>query len=420
MVVENPQIMYLDTMGCPENRFDVAQLEGTLAKMGIRVTRNLKEADTIVLNTCGLTEGMEQICMEMLKKLQGEASPGAQILVTGCLPIIHGEVLKDFEDVRIIRGPLIESFPWETPFERGMVFNPALFPQRVLYNNDTFPRFDKGILWNLDRLMYKYIGICPPGTDRCFIKVASGCNRFCTFCAVRISRGSLKSRQIEWVIDRFKRGIDAGYRDFSLIGTNVSAYGQDIGISLPVLLRKILEFKEPYTLNLRNLEPEDIISYLPEYLEILKSGRIRYMEFPLESGSDRILKLMNRSYTVDEYVHALRLIKQTMPGIFIRSRVMIGFPTETEEDFQASVRYAAELPFVFVEPFCFSPRPGTAAARLEGQISPREARRRLKVLHTRLMKSRLGYKLRVLSGCIGRQILCRSRGKGHSECRTLD
>jgi threonylcarbamoyladenosine tRNA methylthiotransferase MtaB len=398
-------------MGCPENRFDVGQLQGQLEAMGVEITRDLRKADTIILNTCGLTEGMENICVEMLRKLQDEAPKDARIVVSGCLPIIHGEVLEEFSNVHIVRGPLIDSFQWDTDpgLDRASIYNPQIFPQRVLYDDRKAYRFDKGVLWNIDRLLYKQIGICPPKTNRCFIKIASGCDRLCTFCAVRISRGPLQSRPMEWVVDRFQRGLDAGYQDFSIIGTNVSAWGKDIGSSLPRLLERLLEFDAPFKLYLRNLEPEDIIHYLPEFLEILKSGKVPYMEFPLESGSDRILKLMNRAYKVEEYVTTVKEIKRVAPKILLRSQVMVGFPTETDKDFEDTVRYACELPFVFVEPFLYSPRPGTAAARMEGQIPHKIARRRFKELHRRLMRAHLGYKLKVLSGCYARNLFSKKK-----------
>ena len=390
----------MDTTGCPENRFDVAQTREALERMGISFTKNPEEADTIILNTCGLTNDMEQISVNMLRKLRQSALPGSRILVTGCLPKINPDSLQEFNDVTVIKGPLMESFPWDSGGDVDLkeVFSPCLHPQRILYTDQKFPRFDRGFFWNLDRLLYQRIGICPPNRKRFFIKIATGCNQLCTYCAVRISRGELRSREVEWVVARFRQGLAAGYHEFALIGTNVSAYGQDIGTNLCQLLKLLIQHEGEYTIQLRNLEPEDVIRFLPEFLDVLRSGRISYMEFPLQSGSDRILKLMARTYHIDEYVEAMKEIKRVCPDILIRSQVMVAFPTETEEEFKQTLKVAGELPFIFIEPFCFSSRPGTAASRLEGHISRKVAKRRYKELREHLMHSHLGYKLKTLAG----------------------
>ncbi len=393
-----PETVYIDTCGCPENRFDVGQLKHTLEQLGVEVTRTPQDADTIIVNTCGLTHETEAISIDIIKKVKRLASPGTRILVTGCLPIINPTSLKNIPDIELIRGPTIHSFPWKIPdtIDLGSLFSPTLHPQRIILGKDEVIKRGRGLLWNIDRLMYRRIGICPEHARRFFIKIASGCNRYCTFCAVRISRGPLQSKPIPWVVERFREGLESGYREFSLIGTNVSAYGQDIGANLPELLNELLKIEGRYKLCLRNLEPEDIIEYLDDFLEVLKTGKIKYIELPLESGSDRILKLMNRAYTVDQYVDALRRIKKACPALLVRSQVMIGFPTETEEDFQKSVEWSCKLPFVYVEPFCYSPRPGTAASRLENQVPAKVAKRRYKLLRKKLMKSHLLSKFRYL------------------------
>ncbi|MCD6385503.1 radical SAM protein, partial [Candidatus Sumerlaeota bacterium] len=186
----------------------------------------------------------------------------------------------------------------------------------------------------------------------------------------------------------------SGYQEINLIGTNVSAYGQDIGTNLPALLRTLVNIDGTYRLYLRNLEPVEVLEYLDEFTEVLKTGKIAYLELPLQSGSNRILKLMNRGYTVEEFVDCFWALKRAYPKLRIRSQVMVGFPSETEEEFQQTVKIATKLPFIYMEPFRFSPRPGTAAARLDGQLDKKLSKARYHKLRKSLMKSHLGSKIR--------------------------
>jgi MiaB/RimO family radical SAM methylthiotransferase len=212
---------------------------------------------------------------------------------------------------------------------------------------------------------------------------------------VKISRGKLRSQPVEWVIERVKEGVEKGFRDISLIGTNVSGYGQDIGTNLPNLLKKLFEIDPDFRIELRNAEPEEVMRLLPEFTEVLKTGRITYLEYPLQSGSDRILKLMRRGYTVEDFTRCLLEMKKAAPKLFIRTQVMVGFPTETDEDFQKSLEIVKKLPFGYVEAFFFSPRPGTKAAELDGRIDRKVMKQRYKSLQKVIMRQHVPQKLKL-------------------------
>lgn len=398
-----PKKVYLYVVGCPENRYDLEQVKTFLVKRGAETTTNPGEADTIIINTCGLTRMNEKLSVEITKKLQQNSSPDSKIIVCGCLPKINPEALKELKNIFIIPGPIIDSIgpitdhlPWNTdkPYDNTADFSPATYPHRRIFEPEKIWNLKKGILFTFDRLLYRWTGICPPKRIRYYVKIASGCNRHCTYCAIRISRGRLRSQPLEWIVERVKDGVKAGFRDIVLIGTCVSSYGQDTGVSFPYLLRKLLEIDNSFRLYLRNLEPEDILQYLDEFTEILKTGRIVYAELQMQSGSNRILKLMNRGYTVEEFTKVIYAMKEANPKMHIRSQVMVGFPTETEEDFQQTVKLAGSLPFIYVEPFRFSARPGTPAARMEGHLDPKISKERYQKLKHHLERSQLSTKIK--------------------------
>ncbi|MCD6385212.1 hypothetical protein J7M23_05480, partial [Candidatus Sumerlaeota bacterium] len=207
-----PGVVYLDVVGCPENRYDVDQLRAFLVNRGVKITTNPREADTLIVNTCGLTQMNENLSKKMIAKIKENASPDSRLIISGCLPKIHPDSLKDFKEAYIIPGPVIESIPWicDESYNDETDFSPFTFPQRLILEPEKIWNLKKGILWSFDRFLYRCTGICPPNRVRYYIKIATGCNRHCTYCAIRISRGPLRSKPAEWIVERFKEGISSG------------------------------------------------------------------------------------------------------------------------------------------------------------------------------------------------------------------
>ena len=208
------------------------------------------------------------------------------------------------------------------------------------------------------------------------IKISTGCLTNCSYCAVRISRGKLKSKPLNKVINEFEEGLSKGFTEFSLIGTDTGSYGRDQGITLVTLLKELLAREGDYQIRLRNIQPRFLIEMMPELQDLFKSGKISYISTAAQSGNNRILKLMNRKYTIEEYKEAIRLINKEFPHIQIRTQIMVGFPSETEEEYQDSVRLLDELNFDIVEIYLYSPRPNTKAAKIKEQVSKDVAEKR--------------------------------------------
>jgi MiaB/RimO family radical SAM methylthiotransferase len=223
--------------------------------------------------------------------------------------------------------------------------------------------------WYHDKLGGEVNAYRPEDHSAYYIKIATGCLRHCSFCAVCHSRGRLRSKSIEKILEEFKEGLNQGFTTFGLLGTDLGNYGKDVGHNLCDLLKEMVKEDGEYQIGLRNVYPGGLIEILDDLKSVLITGKIWYIEIPVESGSNRILELMKRGYTVEKVKECVLGVRQAWPDIRIRTQLMVGFPTETKQDFAASIQLLDEMDFDFVEVYQFSPRPNTSAEQLKGQIS---------------------------------------------------
>lgn len=380
--------VYILANGCPESRIDATGIQKFLKQNGYGITGKLQQADIILFNACAHTQNSENGSIEIINHIKLIKKPSAKLVICGCLPKINKERL-----ITVYRGiafdsneekKLNEIFKQEINFE-NIQSNSLLYLTKSLnkYKWALTNLREKGLIISILKLIEKkqndLISVCRPHTF--FIKVSSGCLGDCSFCAIRLSRGRLKSKPLEEVVGVFEEGLKKGYKDFALIGTEVGAYGKDLGTDLVALLKELINKKGEYKVRLRNVHPRYLIEMLPELRKIFQTGKISFLSCALESGNNRILRLMNRGYKIEDFKAAIRTLNKEFPELQIRTQVMVGFPTETEEEFQDTVKLIDELCFDFVEVYMFQPRPGTKAATMAGQIPQSVIKRRcLKLL----------------------------------------
>jgi len=202
-----------------------------------------------------------------------------------------------------------------------------------------------------------------------YIKVATGCLGKCSFCAARISRGTIHSKSVNEILYEFKQGLNRGYRYFALLGTDVGAYGRDKGHTLADLLDEMTKERANCRIGLRNVNPYYLNEMFTELKPFFSSGKIWFLGTPVESGSDRILELMGRKYKIEDFRRCIQAINNDYPSIILRTQIMVGFPTETRHDFEKSLQLLVDMTFDWVEIYKFSRRPGTVASTLDGQVS---------------------------------------------------
>ena len=360
------------THGCPESRIDSAKVQVFLQKNSYAITRKVKEADLILFRTCGLTKHSEDNSLEAIRKIKLTKKKDAKFIAWGCLSRINPSALRreytGFTFGEVDEEILNEIAEAKKPIEE--IDANYLLP-RSRYGTGFrkiihFPMFFLTSLLGTERF-----SICHEEkrySSPFFIKVSTGCLGRCTFCVVKQSRGTIRSKSIDNVLAEFRRGLASGYKDFRLLATDLGAYGMDKGYRLVDLLNRMTEEEGEYVISLRNVNPCWLIEMYKEIKPILSSGKIRFLSSAFESGSNRILRLMGRRYTIEEYRRCIQDLNSKHPNILLSTQVLVGFPTEKKQDFQQSEKILKELLFDGVEVYKYSPRRGTRAATMNGQV----------------------------------------------------
>jgi threonylcarbamoyladenosine tRNA methylthiotransferase CDKAL1 len=373
--------------GCPENRIDTARIVELLRRNGWSVIGNYREASFILFNACGYTQGTEELSIEIIQHINTTKDPFTKFIAYGCLSKINPERLRAVYQGVTCGSDEIESLSqmMETNMSPHQIHANYLIPCTQSPRVDSWcgPNFSalmspRAITEFLaSRYMQRFreaINVFRPRTY--CIKVSTGCLNACSYCAIRFSRGKVNSKAIEKVQEEFEEGLGRGYREFGLIGTDLGAYGRDQGANLVNLLRALTERKGDYTIRLRNIQPRFLIEMMPELREIFHSGKISYLSSAAESGNNRILKAMHRGYKAEEFKEAIGMLNREFPEIQIRTQLLVGFPGETEEEFQDTLRLLDQVRFDYVEIYVFDPRPNTEAATMRDQIPRQVAKRR--------------------------------------------
>lgn len=341
------------------NVHESEKIAGILRLKGYEACSSEEESDIIVFNTCCIRENAENHAygnIGALKKLK-KNRPGLLIAVGGCMTQQQGAAEK-----------LRKKFPFV-----DIVFG--------THNLEELGRLIDLKLGRKKAVVEVAEGkMCVEGEDEdksfrtsypnAWVNVMYGCNNFCSYCIVPYVRGRERSRRPEKIVAEVNALLDAGYKEITLLGQNVNSYGNDVGgeFSFPALLREICKRREKFRLRFMTSNPKDFGEELVR--AVAENEQICHLiHLPVQAGSDRILRLMNRKYTAAEYLKKVELLHKYIPDCQLTSDIMVGFPTETEEDFQDTLRLVREAGFATAFTFVYSPRSGTAAADMDGQIS---------------------------------------------------
>jgi len=339
---------FIETYGCQMNISDSSELRNLLESSGLVYTENENEADTIILNTCSVRNTAEERVLGRLGYLKGlkKSKPNLKIFVTGCMAQNWGEkLLKEAPHINGIFG----------------TYNRSKILEAI---NDT-----QNYVVDIKMDRYEFL---PPTTDYIYpfkasVTVIHGCNHSCTYCIVPKTRGKEISRPIKDIVEDIKKLIDKGVVEVLLLGQNINSYGKDIGTSFKELLEEVnkieglrrIRFLTSHPINFKR----DLIDTIAELDKVC-----RYFHLPFQSGSNRILKLMKRGYTHEYYIDMVNYIREKMPDSSISTDIIVGFPSETEEDFKMTLKLVEEVRFDFSYMFIFNPREGTPAATMQDQV----------------------------------------------------
>jgi len=373
---------FLKTFGCQANKSDSERIVGDYLSRGFKETSNWRQADEIIINSCAVRQRAEHRVVGFILNIEKHFTPitRPKIILTGCM--LHHGATK----IKEIAPQVDEILPIN----------------EVGFNSPTI-RKDK---------------------THAFVPISTGCNSFCTFCIVPYARGREKSRPFEDVMSEVKSLADQGYREITLVGQNVNSYGlEKAGIGF----RKLLMSKDGFTLkDIPSNETQYFKSKgLPPFVKLLQSiGKIetikainfltsnpwdfhdelikeiknnkkisRFIHLPLQSGSDRILSLMNRGYTQEDYLKVINKIKKEIPEATFGTDIIVGFPGETDEDFQETVKLAQDVGFQVAFIAQYSPRPGTAAWKIyKDDIPAKIKKERFRILEEIINKPNLSHR----------------------------
>ncbi len=393
--------LHIKTFGCQMNVYDSERMVEALAPAGYDVTEAMDDADLVILNTCHIREkAAEKVYSELgrvrrSKEARKVRGSGTMVAVAGCVAQAEGEEM-------IARAPIVDIVVGPQSLHRiADLVAKAESGERLVETE--FPVDEK-----FAALPQRASGKRPVSA---FVTVQEGCDKFCTFCVVPYTRGVEYSRSASEIIAEVERLASTGVREVTLLGQNVNAYhgvGEDgTTWSLARLLRRLAEVPAIARMRFTTSHPrdmdDDLIALFGNEEKLMP-----YLHLPFQAGSDRILAAMNRKHTADEYERLIERIRAARPDIALSTDIIVGFPGETDADFQDTLVLAKRLGFAQAFSFKYSARPGTPGASLDRQISEMVKKERLSILQTQLEKSRREFD----RAMVGRRIPVLFEGKG--------
>ena len=349
---------YMLTFGCQQNEADSEKLAGMAKAMGYEIVSSPEDADLIAVNTCAIREHAEKKALSIVgqfKHLKAKR-PDMMIAVCGCM------VTQEHRREEIKRRyPYVDFVFGTSSIHR--------FPQLLCQKQERGKRLFPGE--ETQYLVAEGLPIHRENKYRAWVSVMYGCNNFCSYCIVPYVRGRERSREMSAVVAEVKGLVAEGYRDITLLGQNVNSYGKDAGYDYDFadLLEELDRIEGDYVLRFMTSHPKDAGKKLIDVMAASKHVA-RQFHLPMQSGSDDVLRRMNRRYDRKQYLETVAYMREKMPDITITSDIIVGFPGETEEDFEGTLEMLRQVRFDMLYSFIYSPRKGTPAAEMEDQIPP--------------------------------------------------
>ncbi|MGX5718694.1 tRNA (N6-isopentenyl adenosine(37)-C2)-methylthiotransferase MiaB [Shinella zoogloeoides] len=392
----NTRKVFVKTYGCQMNVYDSERMTDALSKDGYQATDVLEEADLVLLNTCHIREkAAEKVYSELgrlreMKKARAKGGREMVIGVTGCVAQAEGkEILRRAPAVDLVVGP-------QTYHRLPEALRRAKGGERVVETD--YALEDKfGHLPAPEKAKTRARGVTA------FLTVQEGCDKFCTFCVVPYTRGSEVSRPVMQIVAEAERLAEAGVREITLLGQNVNAWhglgpdGREWGLG--DLLYRLAEIEGLARLRYTTSHPRDMDDRLIEAHRDLPK-LMPYLHLPVQAGSDRILKAMNRRHTAAEYIALIERIRAVQPELAISGDFIVGFPGETDQDFEDTMRLVETVGYAQAFSFKYSTRPGTPGAEMDGHVEEAVKAERLERLQALLFRQQGEFAL----GCVGKEI----------------
>ena len=374
--------VYIMNTGCQRRGLDASRLVGYFRSNACHITQDCSKADVIVLTTCGFFGPKEDRSMAAIKEL---ARHKGRLVVLGCLSgtsphrlkeEYHGEFLspKDYDQIDSLFPEFTVKFK-DIPDSNFQYMAPAApaAPKGVVARVGMWARSSLGAARRGLRALTR-----TSGNRTACLRIATGCLGNCSYCVIRNATGRLKSKPVEACLAEYVRLLDRGYRRFVFQGEDTGAYGLDIGSSLPELFSRLSEADKglPVCWSIFTLNPQWLVRYRAELLDYIRAGKLVCLEIDVQAASERVLDLMNRKYDVAEVAAIIAESKKANPDVKIHLQVIVGFPSETEDDFEQTLRFIQETRVDSLQAFQYTDMEETAASNLADKVPEQVKERR--------------------------------------------
>ncbi len=362
------------TLGCKLNQYETDGIRELFEAEGFNTIPAHEKADVYVVNTCTVTSSSDAEARRIIRRAV-RTNPDSFVIVTGCYAQLAPQIISEIPGVSMIVGTNDKS-------------KIVSYLRKIKGKNETPQRLDTSEIFVKDLATYHSYDELNvshfKGLTRAFLKIQDGCDLRCSYCAVRIARGKNRSRPLQSILREAHNLVENGYQEIVLTGVHLGSYGRDKpqeNIFMTDVIKELCQIEGLKRLRISSLEPSEISDRLIEFLA--ETDKIcNHFHIPLQSGDDTILKKMRRPYRVKDFRNKVRQIFEKQPDSGIGVDIIVGFPGETEENFQKSVDLLEELPIFYFHIFSYSAREGTYAAKMPNQLSSDERKHRSRVLHS--------------------------------------
>ena len=382
-MLQNKKYIASYTLGCKVNQYDTEAVVEQFKASGYEEVAFDEVADVYIVNTCTVTHLSDRKCRQMLRKTK-KLNPNSILVAMGCYAQASGEKIKeDVPEVDLIIG---------TNKRSEILKLVEAYHEQETYN------YVSNIM---DVEEFEELQISSMGEHtRVYLKIQEGCNNYCTYCIIPYVRGKIRSRKLENVVQEAQRLVEAGFKEIILTGIHVLAYGKDLGnVTLLDAIKRVHDLEGVERIRLSSIEP---VVLTDEFLDAIATlpKLCHHFHLSLQSGSESVLKRMNRKYTAQEYKESVQRLRKVWEDVAITTDIIVGFPGETEEEFQETVEFVQEVGFAQVHLFPYSKREGTVAAKMKDQVESAIKDERMKVLKQVTLKNQDAF----LDAHIGKEV----------------
>jgi len=386
--------VHINTIGCIEALCDENKYRAYLQQNNWLLTDDPKTADVIIFNTCGLR--IEEVT-QAISRYNKIKRTDTELIICGCFPSMNKQAFEKVFQGRYFGPRQPEKLAEYLNIDKSIddvnanTFTSQLFILRQQHKGarvlvraiEKITKFDNVMQTSFNDFL-RQKGLFWYNSEMFFIKVATGCTGKCAYCSIPLAKGMVVSVPLERVIMQFHHGRSLGKKEFVLSAEDVGCYGQDIGTNIAELLNQMSSETGDYLIHIRYIDPYFLIRYFEKLCSVFSQGKVASFCSAVQSGSNRVLKLMNKKYRIEDYIKCIDHIHKYFPQIIVRTHIIVGFPQETEDDFLSTYDMFDQISFNQVSIYGYKQEPWNLASKMDGQIPDDIKKNRTKRLRKKL------------------------------------